>query len=114
MMPMLARFFAANQRIAGRETEQTTPYPNCASQPTHRRGAICTKPAGGYQTEDGASRCFLLFFAKLSAIDIAFSAEILDGRRSGERKNSEKARCSAAVFRFLRPETAATLRLRQN
>jgi hypothetical protein len=31
---------------------------------------------------------FLLFFAKLSAIDISYLAEILDRRRFGERKNS--------------------------
>jgi len=39
----------------------------------------------------------LLLSHKLSAIDISFSAEIL-GRRLGDLKNSETARCSAAVF----------------
>jgi hypothetical protein len=43
----------------------------------------------------------LLFSHKLSAIDISFSAEILGRRRLGDLKNSETARCSAAVFRCL-------------
>jgi len=45
------------------------------------------------------SRCFCCFAHKLSAIDISFSAEILGCRGFGEVKNSETARCSAAVLR---------------
>jgi hypothetical protein len=41
----------------------------------------------------------LLFFPKLSADDIALSAEILGRRRYGNRQNSEITRCFAAVFR---------------
>ncbi len=44
-------------------------------------------------------RCrFRCFSRKLSADHIAFPAEILDRRPSGDRKNSETARCFAAVF----------------
>jgi hypothetical protein len=46
-----------------------------------------------------ASRCFCCFSHKLSATDISFSAEMLGRRRFGDLKNSETARCSAAVFR---------------
>jgi hypothetical protein len=45
---------------------------------------------------------FCCFCRKLSADDMAFSAEILGGRRCGDRQNSEIARCFAAVFRCSR------------
>src|SRR5216684_2867347 len=58
------------------------------------------KANGPCYTAQGTSRCFCCFCCfcrKLSAVDIAFSAEILGRRRFGEHKNSG-VRCSFAVL----------------
>ncbi len=60
------------------------------------------KANGPCYTAQGTSRCFCCFCCfcrKLSAVDIAFSAEILGRRRFGEHKNSGGVRCSFAVLR---------------
>jgi len=60
--------------------------PELRPAPRHRRWAN-RHLAGGLSARAGA--LFSLFFSKLSAIDIPFSAEILGRRPSGEQKNSE-------------------------
>jgi len=57
------------------------------------------------RTAQRASRCFLAVFARFAVcatnyqLSITwFSAEIIGYRRFGEPKNSESARCYAAVF----------------